>query len=1155
MTQTDIEQVISELLSRGLDITGLDSAQSLDGISTFPAIQTTANGKAIVAVPISLLTQAIQTVINNAQSATAAAQSAAAGWAAAANKMGSDLVVIEGDITTLQNADKSLTALTSYAECPTAANVAAKAVTIADFALPTNGGCLHIKMTNANTATSGVTLNINATGAKSLFYNGSAVSATNSWEDGEVVEVFYDGTNYQASNTQGGGVDFEGVNDITTISDSANKIKLKDKDGSDAFPVSHSDAVKMAGEEKTLTEVVFDVSYSVVDLESGSPQYIPLPMIISVGKSYAIYISFTGNFDKSGGGKSHIADLRLVKGDITDTSNDIALLSNNTDASLKSFSYKISNESETYKNKLRIALGSGFTYSNETISIKIVDLTSKNDKVKTDMVEVSNHVDEVEDEVEEVKETLQYSKVSEKEPTNFTSSNYYALGFTLKAGTTYRLKLTTSGMVSTDKVTKISFNNAANATGMEVWQENSNGLAVKNTSFIADFTPSAKNMTYIVIAFSSSSTKSGAWGIEVFEYVSIFDRLESLEEPVTPKRTDFFEKVAAGNNLLNPSDIGTDRIVNRSTGAISTGQTGYYATGFIPIDERGLYCDKAPTNLAGVRGIAYYSTNDASGYIKGVQNVKYIPYVTNAKYVRITLTTNEEVMVNVGSSAKPYEAYAGTKSQMKKELLPSAIIGDGDLTFSKFDDAASMEKGVGINLPNEIVVPVGRTLQIFHRSVVEAINPYQYVIEAVCNIGKNYPRYFTLTPTTSDLDTNNADKTYPLTYYIRRNNNTLITSKSTTIRVTNMIEENAVIANGRILMVGGSHVNSGYIQAELRRMLTTDTQSTSGVTQLGNIYPKGLNLSGVSFVGRKSIGITFKEKYESNGSVVENTVATISGTKYEATGGYSWSTYVNGRNAYWFKLTEEHSVGMNAVYRYSSGGVNYDFTIVEVNGDEIRGTYEGTVSLTDGSTGTLTKMSGGGDSSLQFSNCQNEIFAPFGTGNNISFNNYADDYCKLSESEEHGKIDIIVFSLGTNDVFSNSTTVKTNALKLIDAFHRDFPNGKVIIVSPLLPDPNGGMGNSYGADSDKYWNQIARRMYDLYGTYQEIASDANYSGFVSFVHAGIFVDIENAYQYTDARVNARVAVTERLGTNGVHPSQIGYSQMADAIFYKLQKLL
>lgn len=58
------------------------------------------------------------------------------------------------------------------------------------------------------------TLNINSTGAKTLWYNGAAVSAQNTWEAGEIISVFYDGTRFQASNSQGGGGDIKIDDDV-----------------------------------------------------------------------------------------------------------------------------------------------------------------------------------------------------------------------------------------------------------------------------------------------------------------------------------------------------------------------------------------------------------------------------------------------------------------------------------------------------------------------------------------------------------------------------------------------------------------------------------------------------------------------------------------------------------------------------------------------------------------------------------------------------------------------------------------------------------------------------------------------------------------------------------------------------------------------------
>ena len=95
----------------------------------------------------------------------------------------------------------------SYYTCTTQAATPAKAATGTDasaYAL-TLGGHFKVEMDEANTATSGVTLQVGSATAKELMYNGAAVDANNTWEDGEVLAVYYYNNKYWASNAQGGG--------------------------------------------------------------------------------------------------------------------------------------------------------------------------------------------------------------------------------------------------------------------------------------------------------------------------------------------------------------------------------------------------------------------------------------------------------------------------------------------------------------------------------------------------------------------------------------------------------------------------------------------------------------------------------------------------------------------------------------------------------------------------------------------------------------------------------------------------------------------------------------------------------------------------------------------------------------------------------------
>lgn len=87
-----------------------------------------------------------------------------------------------------------------YYECGTAAATAAKEITGGSYKLPAAapyGGTLKVKFTYKNSAAN-PTLSINRSPAKPLYYNGAIASSTNTWEDGDVLDLYYDGTNFNA---------------------------------------------------------------------------------------------------------------------------------------------------------------------------------------------------------------------------------------------------------------------------------------------------------------------------------------------------------------------------------------------------------------------------------------------------------------------------------------------------------------------------------------------------------------------------------------------------------------------------------------------------------------------------------------------------------------------------------------------------------------------------------------------------------------------------------------------------------------------------------------------------------------------------------------------------------------------------------------------
>ena len=134
----------------------------------------------------------------------------------------------------------------------------------------------------------------------------------------------------------------------------------------------------------------------------------------------------------------------------------------------------------------------------------------------------------------------------------------------------------------------------------------------------------------------------------------------------------------------------------------------------------------------------------------------------------------------------------------------------------------------------------------------------------------------------------------------------------------------------------------------------------------------------------------------------------------------------------------------------------------------------------------------------------------------------------------------------------DNKNVIAQAKQFIDALHRDYPNAKVRIMGIQLPSLNGGTGANYGANggyADTYG--LVRGVFGLNLAYQEFANREEYKDFVEFVNVSTQFDNENNMPSTKVYVNTRSKKTEDRGTNGVHPTEEGYMQIADVAYRQL----
>ena len=110
-----------------------------------------------------------------------------------------------------------------FGTCDTAAATAAKTVTLSDtsgWELKA-GTIVGIKFTNSNSASS-VTLNVNGSGDKSIYYNGSVFTGNTSWitgQGGNIIFYMYDGTNWVWMNF---GWHSDGNNNVTQTATTTN---------------------------------------------------------------------------------------------------------------------------------------------------------------------------------------------------------------------------------------------------------------------------------------------------------------------------------------------------------------------------------------------------------------------------------------------------------------------------------------------------------------------------------------------------------------------------------------------------------------------------------------------------------------------------------------------------------------------------------------------------------------------------------------------------------------------------------------------------------------------------------------------------------------------------------------------------------------------
>ena len=525
-----------------------------------------------------------------------------------------------------------------------------------------------------------------------------------------------------------------------------------------------------------------------------------------------------------------------------------------------------------------------------------------------------------------------------------------------------------------------------------------------------------------------------------------------------------------------------------------------------PVEK--LYITAKPYGLGGIPGICYFSENEmiAANYI----GYDLLPASDQVQY------TLKEVTVPDGAKYALIEGMAdGTYAAKRQDL---AIVDSNVYKLNK-KVSALIPIQAKLSISGTVYAVVNDTIQLFYDAFIDSDVPAEnLVVKFQCNKGKNYPRYWEYTPSAGDVGT------YVITVELYNLSGNLLDSADVTLKVVAATNPGTT---KNVLFIGDS-LMQGEIPIETSRRF----KGTTGVATT----PEALSLTNINVVGR-----------------IQNQAETVG---WEGTGGWRYDDYTSsGKPAVRFTVTGITDAVVGAYYKVN----NHTLQIAEVNVTSGSGNIrcmiigESSISGTD-QTGTLTKQTGSaGQDSISFTAWSAETYQPFWDEVNDEFDisSYVTNYCG-------GQCDIICILLGINgvstlDTFADVSTIIDDAKTLFSLIHADLPNAKIIVSTMPMPSPLGGLGanNSASANNGNYnWHGYCHKVKEYNKLLLALNDDSTFKTYVRVVNVHAQFDAYNGYPTGTKAINTRVSTTETVQTNGVHPRNEGYWQLADALGFR-----
>ena len=601
------------------------------------------------------------------------------------------------------------------------------------------------------------------------------------------------------------------------------------------------------------------------------------------------------------------------------------------------------------------------------------------------------------------------------------------------------------------------------------------------------------------------------------EHLSIQDVKKYVDDNVvTPEYIEIpaknlFDKTKIETGFIHPSD-GT--LVSNSA---------YVASAYIPV-VGGEYVTASPLGKGPI-GFSQYDKRKT--FIKSTrQNVVTltVKLEANCAYIRSTFEASnyETAQVEYGQVKTEFEPYQHRKV-ISEEWLPEQKDVVDEEAISKIVDAQLTGKifSPKLILPVDIYLKTGRTNNIYVKQATRcsATSEFSYELN-VAKVLKAFERQMSGVPSAANTTEERVRIYYEGRMSDEKKLNLHVIDKKTSPKSVNILDS------------GDSLSDLGQWQAELKDLLKESNVTANYIGTMINQVNCGGSMK-TEIWGEVLSGGNMSFITEANGAAKILTVANITelpetgypGTSYNDENGNSW--VVRG-----FKLTKgpgEKYSGKLKIGKFKSDPNYGDGTSSDTSGT---GTFP--------PAGNLTKTnSSKGDATIAYTSVDDARFNPYWNPitDRLDFKYYI-DYWEFPEP------DIFMMQWGFNEVTSynslNSseiTTAKSRAIAILDRFHEQYPNAKVIFGVEMygweIQKYTGGSGNN--SDGKKY------SMLNFAQVMIELAESEKYKNFVTVVPLYAMMDHINGYgpivelalcDLYDGGVKQKVG---QQGRDGVHP--------------------